>query len=76
MIDFIDTSTPIDGVNYTNNPFNDCSINALQLTEYLQPVSPDLKSPVRSCQFSDPLTPGYCWLQYDFWEVPLLSDHQ
>src|SRR5277367_2818281 len=50
MISFVDTSTPIDGVNYTNNPFSDCSVNALQLTEYLQPVSPDLKSPVRPCQ--------------------------
>ena len=56
MIDFIDTNTTvgliglIDGVNYTNNPFSDCSISALQLAEYSQPVSPDLKSTARSIQ--------------------------
>jgi hypothetical protein len=45
MIDFIDPSNvAIDGVNYTNNPFSDCSISALQMTEYSQPVSPDLKA--------------------------------
>lgn len=36
----------IDGVNYTNNPFLDCSVSNLQLTEYLEPVSSDLKATV------------------------------
>jgi hypothetical protein len=39
------TST-INGVNYTNNPFFDCSLSTLQMTEYLEPVSPDLKNTV------------------------------
>jgi hypothetical protein len=53
LVDFIDpthvgATSEIDGVNYTNNAFHDCSISALQLTEYLHPVSPDLKAPVMS----------------------------
>jgi hypothetical protein len=39
------TST-INGVNYTNNPFFDCSISTLQMTEYLEPVPLELKSTV------------------------------
>lgn len=48
LIDFINlgSNAAIDTLNYTNNPFLDCSISALQLTEYLDPVSPELKAPV------------------------------
>jgi hypothetical protein len=41
-------TTTINGVNYTNNPFFDCSLSTLQMTEYLEPVSPDLKATVVS----------------------------
>lgn len=51
LVDFQDSShtgtgSDIDGVNYTNNAFTDCSITYLKLTEYLYPVSDDLKATV------------------------------
>lgn len=52
LLDYINTgsdksiTSTINGVNYTNNPFFDCSISTLQMTEYLEPVSPDLKATV------------------------------
>jgi hypothetical protein len=52
LVDYINTgpdksiTNTINGVNYTNNPFFDCSLSTLQMTEYLEPVSPDLKNTV------------------------------
>jgi hypothetical protein len=53
LVNFIDPShkgpiSAINGVNYTNNAFTDCSITYLQLTDYLYPVSEDLRATVSS----------------------------
>jgi hypothetical protein len=72
LINFIDVNpvATIDGVNYTNNPFSDCSISALQMTEYSQPVSPDLKATVTTVPLK--LTTGDRWMQHNIWKIPLL----
>jgi len=52
LINYINTgpdnniTSTINGINYTNNAFFDCSLSTLQMTEYLEPVSPDLKDTV------------------------------
>jgi hypothetical protein len=52
LVNYINTgsdkaiTSSINGVNYTNNPFFDCSLSTLQMTEYLEPVSTDLKDTV------------------------------
>jgi hypothetical protein len=52
LINYINTgadkaiTSTINGVNYTNNQFFDCSLSTLQMTEYLEPVSPELKAAV------------------------------
>lgn len=38
--------SPINELNYTNNPFFDCSLSSLQMAEYLEPVSSELKTTV------------------------------
>jgi hypothetical protein len=72
LINFIDVNpvATIDGVNYTNNPFSDCSISALQMTEYSQPVSPDLKATVTTVPLK--LTTGDRWMQHNIWKITLL----
>jgi len=38
--------SPINELTYVNNPFFDCSLSLLQMVEYLEPVSSDLKTTV------------------------------
>jgi hypothetical protein len=38
--------SPLNELDYVNNQFLDCSLSALQMVEYLEPVSPQLKATV------------------------------
>lgn len=69
--------SPINELNYSNNPFSDCSLTTLQMVEYLEPVSPQLKSTVWisiAPSKDDNWLLGYCWMQYNLLEFPLLTN--
>jgi hypothetical protein len=48
LVDFVDPTqiAPINGLNYSGNTFSDCFTSTLQMTEYLDPVPPELKATV------------------------------
>jgi len=60
LVDFIDpthngATSSIDALNYSNNPFSDCTVHSLSLSAYLNPVALELESPVTAA-LSIPLT--------------------
>jgi len=62
LVDFLDPTqaAPINGVNYSNNAFSDCYMSTLEITEYLDPVPPELKATVSSStiRLISPLSPA------------------
>jgi hypothetical protein len=51
LVNFIDPTHngaigSIDGLNYSNNAFTECSVHSLSLSAYLTPVGLELEAPV------------------------------
>jgi hypothetical protein len=51
LVNFIDPTHngaigSIDGLNYSNNAFTECSVHSLSLSVYLSPVGLELEAPV------------------------------